>query len=84
MKIIYSPNFRRSYKKLPEKIKILAEKKERVFRKNPFDKSLETHKLHGRLKDFWSFSINNRYRIIFEFTDENTVHFHTVGGHDIY
>ena len=84
MKIIYSPNFARSYKKLPEKIKILAEKKEKIFRKNPFDKSLETHKLHGRLKDFWAFSINYQYRIIFDFADENAVHFHTVGKHDIY
>ena len=84
MKIIYSPTFEKNYKKLPKEIKIIAEKKEKTFRENPFDKSLETHKLHGRLKNFWSFSINRKHRIIFEFTDEETVHFHTVGLHDIY
>ncbi|MEK7536823.1 MAG: type II toxin-antitoxin system mRNA interferase toxin, RelE/StbE family [Patescibacteria group bacterium] len=84
MKIIYSPTFGRNYKKLPKKIKVLAEKKEKIFRENPFEKSLETHKLHGKLRDFWSFSIDKKYRIIFEFADDDTVHFHTVGKHDIY
>lgn len=84
IKIIYSPTFRKNYKKLSRSVKFIAEKKEKVFRENPFDRSLETHKLHGKLKDFLSFSINNEYRIIFEFVDEKTVHFHTIGKHDIY
>ena len=84
MKIIYSPNFVRNYKKLPEEIKALAEKKEKTFRHNPYNPSLKTHKLHGELRDFWSFSINYKYRIIFEFIDEGNVYLHTVGPHDIY
>ena len=64
--------------------KLLAEKKELVFRKNPFEQNLDTHKLHGRLKDFWSFSIGFKYRIIFEFADQNIIYFHSVGDHDIY
>jgi len=83
-KVIYSPTFKKSYKKLPKSVKFLAEKKEKVFRENPFDKRLKTHKLHGRLKDYLSFSINEEYRIIFEFIDEKTVYFHTTGKHDIY
>lgn len=84
MKIIYSPTFKKSYKKLPKPVQFVAEKKEKIFRENPFDNSLKTHKLHGKLKDFLSFSINDKYRIIFEFIDEKTVHFHTIGTHDIY
>lgn len=84
MIIIYSPTFRKGYKKLPKSIKLIAEKKENIFREDPHDESLETHKLHGKLKDFWSFSITKEYRIIFEFIDETTVYFHTVGKHDIY
>ena len=84
MKIIYSPTFKKSYKKLPKLVKLVAEKKENIFRENQFDKRLETHKLHGKLKDFLSFSINNEYRIIFEFVDGKTVHFHIIGKHDIY
>jgi len=51
MKIIYSSKFAREYKKLPKEIKIKAEKQEKIFRLNPFDASLKTHKLFGEFKD---------------------------------
>ena len=84
MQIIYSPQFEKEYKRLPENIKRKAEKKEKIFRSNPFDSRLKTHKLSGRLFEFWSFSIDNRYRIIFELKNEKTVIFHIVGDHSIY
>lgn len=84
MKIIYTSKFLREYKKLPKNIKISAEEKEEIFRKNPFDSVLDTHKLHGRFKEFWSFSIGYKYRIIFEFGENNTIYFHSVGNHDVY
>ncbi len=84
MRIIYSPKFKREYKKLPLKIKLLAEKREAIFRANPFDSRLKTHKLAGRLQEFWSFSIDYKYRIIFEFAGKDEVHFHSAGDHDIY
>lgn len=84
MKIVYSPKFRREYKKLPLEVKLLAEDREPLFRQNPFQLILKTHKLGGKLKDFWAFSIDYKYRIIFEFRENNTVHFHSVGNHDIY
>ncbi|MCK6462717.1 MAG: type II toxin-antitoxin system mRNA interferase toxin, RelE/StbE family [Candidatus Pacebacteria bacterium] len=84
MKIIYLPRFSREYKKLPADVQDLAERKEKVFRKDPFDPKLKTHKLHGELIGFWSFSINYDYRIIFEFLNKNTVRFYSIGNHDIY
>lgn len=84
MKIVYSPRFARRYKKLPLEVKDKAEKQESIFRKDPFDKRLKTHKLSGNLSDFWSFSVDYDYRIIFEFGDGSIVYFHTVGTHDIY
>lgn len=84
MKIIYSPKFGRKYKKLPAELKIIAEQKELIFREDPFDPRLKTHKLSGHLKEFWAFSIDYKYRIIFEFGGKELVYFHTVGEHDIY
>lgn len=84
MIILYSPKFGREYKKLPEEIKRVAETKEVVFREDPFDPRLKTHKLTGALAGFWSFSVNHSYRIIFDFSDENTVQFYRIGTHDIY
>ncbi|MDP3710804.1 MAG: type II toxin-antitoxin system mRNA interferase toxin, RelE/StbE family [bacterium] len=84
MKIYYSSKFEREYKKLPRNIKLLAEEKEIIFRKNPADPRLKTHKLHGHLKSYWSFGINNNYRVIFEFAEKGVVWFHSIGGHSVY
>ena len=85
MEIIYSPKFAREYRKLPKDVKSLAEKQEVIFRKDPFDPKLKTHKLKGKFSSFLSFSIGYKYRIIFEFSkNKKTVYFHTVGNHDIY
>lgn len=84
MKIYYSGKFEREYKNLSLKLKKAAEEKEKIFRKNPLDPRLKTHKLKGALKEFWSFSISWQYRIVFEFVDENTIWFHSVGDHSIY
>lgn len=86
MKIIYTTRFKRSYKKLPVSVKNDAEKRETIFRKNPFDHRLKTHKLKGRLSDFWSFSVSYKHRIVFEFDTKNksTIYFYDVGDHDVY
>ncbi len=84
MKIFYSSKFSRDYKKLPLGVKRMAEKKELIFRKDPFDPRLRTHKLKGTLSGFFSFSINQKYRIIFEIVNKNTIWFHSVGDHAIY
>ncbi|MDA2922708.1 type II toxin-antitoxin system mRNA interferase toxin, RelE/StbE family [Patescibacteria group bacterium AH-259-L07] len=84
MKILYLPKFAKQYRRLPIRIKDLAEEKENIFRKNPNDPRLKTHKLHGRLRSFWAFSVNYEYRIIFDLADKNTVRFYSIGLHDIY
>jgi addiction module RelE/StbE family toxin len=84
MKIIYSTKFAKEYKKLPLKVKKLAEKKEKIFREDPFEPSLKTHKLTGKLKEYYSFSMDYQYRIIFEFAKKDIVWFHSVGTHEIY
>jgi addiction module RelE/StbE family toxin len=84
MKILYSSHFLRHYKKLPLSVKLLAEQKEIIFRENWKNPRLFVHKLNGKLSSLWAFSINNKYRIIFQFINKNTVLFITVGDHDVY
>ncbi len=83
MQIFYSRTFEKQYRKLSSSIKLIAEEKEKIFRTNPFDPVLKTHKLHGKFANFYAFSLNNKYRIIFDFTKEK-VRFHLIGTHDIY
>lgn len=84
MEIYYSPNFARQYKKLSKEVKLAAEKRESVFRKDWNKSILATHKLKGKFAGLWAFSVDNRHRIIFEFIGEQTVHFHAIGSHEIY
>jgi len=85
MKIIYTSKFEREYKKLSAQLKELTEKRVKIFRKNPFDSKLKTHKLHGKFKEFLAFSIDYKYRIVFEISKNNKlVYFHSISDHDIY
>ncbi|MBS4028081.1 MAG: type II toxin-antitoxin system YoeB family toxin [Ignavibacteriales bacterium] len=83
MTIHFYPKFHASYRKLSLEIKKKAERREIMFRNNPFDTRLKTHKLHGKLKDLWSFSIDERYRVLFEFDGDDVI-FLDVGDHDMY
>jgi len=79
-----SSKFERQYKKLSNNIKNVAKNKERIFRINPFDPRLDTHKLHGKDKDMWSFSVTRSYRIKFIFLAKVSILFLEIGTHDIY
>jgi len=83
MTIFYHPRFSKSFIELPENIKPKAEKRVNIFRRNQFDKILKTHKLHGKLQDIWSFSVDAKYRIIFEFDAPDAI-FLDIGDHDLY
>ena len=56
--IYYHPQFRKSFSNLPKDIQKKAEEKSKIFKENPFSPSLDTHKLHGKLKNQWSFSVS--------------------------
>ncbi|MDP3764617.1 MAG: type II toxin-antitoxin system mRNA interferase toxin, RelE/StbE family [bacterium] len=84
MEIEYSSNFKRAYRKLVWRVQKKAEQKEVLFRQNPFFPLLKTHKLHGRLKEFYSFSIDAKYRIVFKLVAAHKAVFLDVGDHDVY
>jgi len=84
MEIFYHSKFIRQFKKLHSDIKTIAAEKEIIFKNDPFDSRLKTHKLHGKLSGYLSFSINYKYRIIFSFIDNKNIKFYSIGTHDIY
>jgi len=77
-------NYRKSYSLLPLKIQKITDKKVFLFQNNPYHPSLKTHQLHGKLALFKSFTINQKYRIIFQFIDNWKVIFFDIGSHKIY
>ena len=84
MEIYTASQFRRKFKKLPDEIKRRAREREGIFRLDPFNVKLETHKLHGKYSRFWAFSITNTHRIMFEFLRDGAVAFVDIDTHNIY
>ena len=82
--VSYSRVFLKKLSRLPQRLINQAHEREAIFRENPFDPRLETHKLHGKESDAWAFSINRSYRIKFVFLTDVSVLFLDVGTHDIY
>lgn len=85
IKIIrYTSKFERAYKKLSVQEKIIAETREKIFRQDPFDSRLKTHKLKGQLKNKWSFSLTYSQRVLFNYDKDNEIMFYDIGDHRIY
>ena len=58
--------------------------REGAFLKNVFDPAIETHKLHGKYKKYWAFSVIGQYRVMFVFMEEREIGFINIGTHGIY
>ena len=86
MEIAFSKSFRKSFKKNIKGNKDLESlfwKKVETFINNPYEKSLRMHKLSGKLKELWSFSIDYDIRVILFFEDkQNKAIFIDFGSHD--
>lgn len=83
--IAFSSSFKRAFKKRIEGRKPLVEKfwkRAEMFKSNPHDARLRTHKLSGDLQEYWSFSIEYDVRVVFQFATQNRAVFQDVGTHD--
>ena len=83
-KIAFSSSFKKAFKKKlksnPQVEEVFWEKVD-IFLSDPFDQRLRTHKLSGKLKNLWSFSLGYDYRVIFYFEGEQAI-FIDIGSHD--
>jgi mRNA-degrading endonuclease YafQ of YafQ-DinJ toxin-antitoxin module len=85
MVISFSSSFKRAFKKRIKGNTALEARfwqKVEQFTIDPFDSSLKTHKLSGKLKDLWSFSLEYDERVLFYFTDDGKAVFVDIGNHD--
>lgn len=85
IKVNFKSKFIRQYKKLTKELQIEVKERIDLFKRNPSNQILKIHRLGGRLKGSFSFSVNYQYRIIFEWKEKNKVAvLLSVGDHDIY
>jgi len=69
---------------VPVRIKEDFYQKIKTFQKDPFSPSLNTHKLKGRLGEYYSFYLKDGYRVLLDFIGENAVVLVNIGSHDDY
>ena len=82
--IMYRPEFIRLYGNLEPSLREECKEKIDMFKDRENHRYLKVHKLHGRLNGRYGFSVNYKYRIVFEYEDKNTAVLMAVGDHDIY
>ena len=83
--VAFSSSFKRGFKKRIEGRPPLEKKfwkRLEMFRVNPLDARLRTHKLSGDLQEYWSFSVEYDVRVVFQFAAKNSAVFQDIGTHD--
>jgi mRNA-degrading endonuclease YafQ of YafQ-DinJ toxin-antitoxin module len=71
--IHFTSVYLKSYQKLPKNIQKIQDKKEKLFKENSFHPSLKTHKLKGKYKKFYSYSVTRDYRVLFRLINGDEV-----------
>ncbi len=85
IEIAYTRKFLRMFKNLDADLQDRVEEKINQFKNKKNHKALEVHKLTGKLKGVYAFSVDRKNRILFEYLgNKNEVALLTVGNHDIY
>lgn len=84
MKISFTPKFLRLLKRLPRDLQEDVITKIKLLNDTNNHHSLKVHKLKGRLKGFYSFSVDCKNRVIFEHISDDEIVLLAVGDHDMY
>lgn len=82
--ISYKPSFLRAFKLLEPGLQDEVLEKIESFKNIKNHRSLKVHKLHGRLKGCFSFSVNYKIRIVFQFETKRGVSLLAIEDHDVY
>ncbi len=86
MKLVKDESYQRKERKFFKKHTDLVDKYVDVLKKlksDPFEPSLKTHKLNGKMREFYSCSITHEYRIVCTFIIQNDIIVLVdIGSHD--
>lgn len=84
IKLIFAPVFLRQLKSLPGELQEEAVEKIELFKSRENHRMLRVHKLKGNLREVFSFSVNYRIRVIFQYNSKNEAGLLSIGDHDVY
>lgn len=84
MEVAFTSAFFKRLNKYEEEFKEVIFEKIEEFKNLENRKRLKVHKLHGKFSDSYSFSVNYKTRIVFEYISKNEVALLSIGDHDVY
>jgi len=84
MQLQYAPKFLKQLKKLEPALQKEVLAKIELFKDRKNHKMLEVHKLKGRLTGSYSFSVNYKYRIVFDYISRDETALLAMGDHYVY
>ena len=80
----YKPSFLRILKKTDLALRIEVYEKAELFRHRKNHSILKVHKLKGAFKGLYAFSVNFKFRVIFEYESSDAATLIDFGDHAIY
>lgn len=83
--VLFTPKFVKEFQSLEKDLQKEVAEKIELFKDRKNHQILKVHKLHGRLSDRYSFSVDYQNRIVFNFRNNaKTAVFYNIGNHDVY
>ena len=81
MHIIFSKKFIKAYEKISLSVQKKFDDRLVMFCKDPDNKLLNCHGLHGKYAGYFSFNVTSDYRAIFEYVNSDKIELTTIGTH---
>jgi len=82
--LIYAPAFVKQFNKLELALQEEIYEKVEMFRDIKNHDQLKVHKLNGPFSGCYSFSVNYKIRIVFQYSNKTEAALLAVGSHEIY
>lgn len=80
----YAPKFLRQLSRLEPDLQEEALSKIELFKNKRNHRALGVHKLKGKLSGSCAFSVNYRYRVVFDYISNEKAALLVIGDHDVY
>ncbi len=84
LNVSFTPKFTKKFKKLEKELADEVYVKTQLFKDPSNHTHLKVHKLHGKLSGCYSFSVDYKIRIVFQYLSKKEVVFLSIGDHDEY
>ncbi len=82
--VAYKATFVRQFDALEEGLQNEVLEKIELFKNPKNHRQLKVHKLHGPLRDWYGFSVNYKFRIVFSYVTKSEVVLLAIGDHEVY